>query len=175
MKRILLILIATAFLAGCASAPAHDYSSYTMQKNPEIYTFEITSENGYPAQMAVINESEPYVSQYELWKAAANLSEQQAEYRMTRHLWESENDETFSEKEETRIEEYCKEQGFARCMGIDRTCEEDGCHKVTVACDDDNYDEGLDTYDECRRFDVQVDEEFDDALTAEDEQQVICS
>ncbi len=173
MKRILLILIAVIALYGCAQTATHDYSNYTMPKDFDTFTFVVNPGNGYAAQMEVINESEPYVSQYELWKAAENISEQQAKYRMTRYLWESDNDETFAQKEEDRIEEYCKEKGFLRCKGIDRTCEEDGCHDVNVTCADDNYDPGLDSYDECRKFDVTVSEGFDDALTADDEQQVI--
>ena len=92
---------------------------------------------------------------------------------MTRNVWELENELNFAEREEDRIEQYCKEYGFGLCKDIDRSCEEDGCHRVVVECDDDRYDEGIDQYNECRKFNVQVEHEIDDDLTEETEKDVI--
>jgi hypothetical protein len=78
---------------------------------------------------------------------------------------------TFAEKEEVRIEAYCKEFGFEGCMKIDRACEEDGCHKVSINCDDSSYDD--DELDSCRRFDIHVDEKIDRALTKLEESDIL--
>ena len=91
-----------------------------------------------------------------------------------RHLWEVENDYNFAEREEERIEKYCKDYGFEYCKDIDVTCEEEGCHKVTVNCDDDFYYEGTDRYDECRKFEVQIEHEIDKELTKREKDKEIC-
>lgn len=78
---------------------------------------------------------------------------------------------TFAEKEEVRIEAYCKEYGFEKCMKVDRACEEDGCHNVEVLCGDSSYDD--DEPDSCRRFDIHVDEKIDHALTKLEESDIL--
>jgi len=174
MRQIFGILLIIIFLGGCTVSGNQKTNEFTMPKDYETYSYEVDIIDGYKAEVYIIEDDEEYVSNFDLWLQAKEKNEQADKYRMIRHLYDSENEDNFAEREEERIEDYCKDYGYERCMDIDRTCEEDGCHKVSVVCDDDNYDEGIDRYDECRKFDVQVEHDFDDELTEEDEDQVIC-
>lgn len=152
-------------LAGCNSETVDDYSSYKMPESYESTVYEIQTQDGYPMEKVVIADPAPQKTDLERWQEWREKVEAQDKYATMRKVWEHENEADFSEREEERIEEYCKEYGYARCKGIDVTCEEDGCHKVIVECDDDFYDEGIDEEDECRKFDVTVEKDIDDGLT----------
>jgi hypothetical protein len=127
-------------------------------------------------QQYVIDESELQPQTYEIIDTSEPSTEENFERnRINREYVDyvntmREDTPTFAEAEEERIEAYCKEYGFEACMKIDRACEDDGCHKVTVTCDDD-YDE--DEPNSCRRFDVDVREYYDKALTEDSDAEII--
>ncbi len=173
--KYLMIALILVISAGCSMQPGTDSKAdYRMPASINPETYIVDSPDGVPMQTAIITDNVSEQSSYDMWLEWRNKTEQQDKYDMLRHVWENENAQDFSEREEDRIEQYCKDYGFERCMGIDRTCEEDGCHRVTVECDDDNYDPGIDSYDECHRFKVTVDEDVDDALTESADDEVIC-
>lgn len=65
----------------------------------------------------------------------------EAEYEEARAIASGDNDQTFVESEEDRIEQYCSDSGFASCYNIQYTCDtEYECHLVTITCDDYDYD-----------------------------------
>ena len=169
MRQIMYLLISMLVLAGCAyEQPDIEYS---MPSDYELVVYEIHSPNGYEVEhVTIISGTEPADS-FEQWKTWRENLEAQDKLNMMNSVWDSENKE-FHVAEEQRIEEFCKEWGFEHCRQIDRTCEEEGCHRVTVECDDDYYDEGLDEYSDCRRFEVEVEEDIDDELTEETEEDV---
>jgi len=160
---------------GCSGTSEIDekpnYSDYKLPEAFEATVFEVSTIDGYEAEMHIIEPEKNTESNYDRWLAAKEISEQQDKYSMMRHMWEVEHEENFAEREEERIEEYCKDYGYARCKDIEKTCDDEGCHRVTVECDDDNYNEAVDKFDECRRFEVQVDHEIDDELTAETDEE----
>lgn len=165
-------------LLGCQDN--QDYNSqitskadFTMPKNFETQTFEIEIKDGHKLEIAIIEPEIVTETNYDRWLAYQTNYEQKAKYDAMRDQWEAENEENFPQREQDRIEEYCKNYGLAYCMNIDKTCNEDGCYKVTVDCDDDSYDEGIDDLDECRRFEVYVEKQIDDELTKEHEIEIL--
>ncbi len=63
------------------------------------------------------------------------------EYDEARAIAASDDDQTFAESEEDRIEEYCSLYGFEACYDFQYTCETEWeCHLVTITCDDYDYD-----------------------------------
>jgi len=168
-QNVIVTALMFVFLVGCSGEKD---ITYKMPDNFETQTFVVDAPDGFPMKVYAIEEPAVEETNYDRWLAWREKTEAQDKYAVMRHVWKLENELNFNEREEERIEEYCKEYGYARCKDIDRTCEKDGCHRVTVVCDDDNYDEGIDRYDECRKFDVQVDEEIDDELTEETDEDI---
>jgi len=162
MRIISLFIGILLILSGCAVDSAIEYK---MPENYDMYTMEVTHKEAYDAQMVIITPDEPEESNFDRFEAWRVKREAEDKWRMTRNVWENENINDFHIAEEKRIEQYCKEYGYTRCIGIDRTCEEHGCHKVTIICDDDFYQDGEDELEACRRFDVEVEEAVDDDLT----------
>lgn len=150
-------------LFGCTEVSQQEVV-YKMPENyiPRSYVVESQPQH---IEMYVIEEEPWIVIDYEREKALQEQREALDKYTVARKIAENEAKPSFAEEEEDRIEEYCKEWGFEKCMGIDMTCEEDGCHKVTVECDDDRYNPKTDVYNDCRSFEVVVEEEIDDDLT----------
>ncbi len=165
MAKIAIMLVLAALLTGCSA----DSMQYVMPDSYEPQVHEIVSPDGYPMETYVI--SPPAYDTQKAWEEWRARKEGLDRYETARKVWESENSATFSEEEERRIEEYCKNYGYARCREIDRTCAKEGCYSVTVACDDDEYDEGIDRPQECRRFLVAVSDEIDPGLTREEEEE----
>jgi hypothetical protein len=65
----------------------------------------------------------------------------EAEYEEARDIASGDDDQTFAESEEDRIEQYCSDYGFESCYNIQYTCETEwGCHLVTITCDNYDYD-----------------------------------
>jgi len=132
---------------------------------PVVYTVSSAQPQAYDMQVFVI-EKPREESSMEKWEKWRNNVESQDKYNTFRKI--AEHEDGFFQVEEDRIEEYCKEAGFSRCRNIDKTCEEDGCHRVVVKCDDDSYNPRLDDFNECRKFDVNVEEDIDKELTEEE-------
>jgi hypothetical protein len=65
----------------------------------------------------------------------------EAEYEEARDIASGDDDQTFAESEEDRIEQYCSDYGFESCYNIQYTCETEWeCHLVTITCDNYDYD-----------------------------------
>lgn len=63
------------------------------------------------------------------------------EYDEARDIASGDDDQTFAESEEDRIEQYCSDYGFESCYNIQYTCETEWeCHLVTITCNDNDYD-----------------------------------
>jgi hypothetical protein len=152
-------------LAGCASERSADDRVSISPGTGEIQVFEIVGSDGYAMETYEISTDAPVQDTYDRWKAAQQQREMADKYQMYQRLRESDCEKSFAEQEEDRIESYCKDNGYETCKRIDVTCEEDGCHNVTVSCDDDNFDPAVDEDDECRHFSVTVEESIDPELT----------
>jgi hypothetical protein len=179
MVKKVLILILFVLIFGCqdnqvSNNTIENKDEFVMPKNFETQTFEIGTNDGYNLEIATIESELSNETNYDRWVLYQTSYEEKAKYRNVRLMWEVENRENFPQLEQDRIEEYCKTYGLAYCMNIDKTCDDMGCYKVTVTCDDDSYDEGIDDLDECRRFEVYVEKEIDDDLTKEHEKEVLC-
>ena len=67
--------------------------------------------------------------------------------------------------EEERIEAYCKENGYLKCIPITETCLKDGCHKVTITCEDEKFNpedlvwDDYDKSEECKKYDIVVEKD----------------
>jgi len=169
-------IVLLTLLVACSQVQ-EKHIDYNMPTDYEIQTYTIdhsADSDAYNVQVAVISQERETADAFEQWQNWRDIVESEDKLRMMNAVRESEN-KPFSVREEQRIEEYCKEYGYEHCMDIDRTCEEDGCHRVMVLCDDDNYNEELDDYAECRKFDVEVGEDIDDELTKAVEDEVECN
>ncbi len=77
----------------------------------------------------------------ELFEEYRQQKDLEAEYQEARAIAEKDDDRTFTESEEDRIEQYCFDYGFESCYNIKYTCETEWeCHVVTITCDDHDYD-----------------------------------
>ena len=179
MIKKLLFLVLFLVLVGCQDNQTSNNSienkaEYVMPKYFQTQTFEIGMKDGYELKSVIIKPDLDNETNYDRWEAYKKDYENKAKYKAIRDQWEAENEANFPSLEQDRIEEYCEDYGLAYCMNIDKTCNEDGCYKVTVICDDDSYDEGIDDLDECWKFDVYVEKQIDDNLTKEHEEEILC-
>jgi hypothetical protein len=172
--RIIIMVGIMLFLCSCASeTPAEPSKTFTLSQPGDMVSYEVEQKDGYTMDTYIIESESTNTDSFSEWQAWNAKREADAKYRMYQMLRESEDADTFAQTEEDRIETYCEEYGYAACKGISVTCEKAGCHIVTVACDDDNFDSKVDEDDECHRFAVSVDEEIDPRLTEQADKQII--
>ncbi|MBT4824288.1 hypothetical protein HN695_02310 [Candidatus Woesearchaeota archaeon] len=135
-----------------------DISNFDM----DVYVVE--SENKAGIMDKYVIEEEVY-DNFQAWEEKKKQKEEFEEYEWKIKQWNSEkqgNDYGEYWKEEERIEEYCEENGYLRCMLFTETCLEDGCHKVTVTCEDSVFDPKKLEWDdfnpkyECQDYDIDV-------------------
>jgi hypothetical protein len=167
--RLLIAFLCILAVIGCSQEAQTEYA---MPVDYEQQSFEFTHGNGYAALYVEYSHGQEPYDAFAQWEAWRERHEALDKYSMARAVAEKEV-ELFHVKEEKRIEEYCEEWGYGACKDIKYTCEEDGCHVVTVECDDDFYDEGLDDYSECRKFEVEVQEDINDEVTESVEEEEI--
>ena len=147
-----------------------DDSKTITSNNFDSVVYEIEHTDGHKAQIFIIEDRIPD-NDYDQFERDRFNRERIDYYAVQRQV--ADNDGTFAEQEEERIEEYCKDNGFESCMGIDRTCEDDGCHQVIIVCEDEHYNPAFDEPNACRKFDVDVKEYLDMELTQESDEEII--
>jgi len=140
------------------SEVVRDYKTLTTSSmETSVYEDTYTAEE----KEAVFNE----------WK---ETNEALDKYNTLTDVWSR---ETFEEQEQERIEEYCEEHGFFSCYDIKYTCEDEyDCHKVYITCETRYFDPyelshqfyDRDTNDECRDWEVDVDEDTFDWRDVDD-------
>jgi hypothetical protein len=158
MKPEVTLLLPILLLAAC--------SQEVMRQGPQESQTYIITEPANVVQVAVVEDNDRYDSA-EAWAQWQKEKESQDRYDTMRSIYSNENKDTFAEEEEDRIDRYCEERGFSACRRIDITCEKEGCHQVTVLCDDEDFRLGVDDDSECRNYEVIVEEEIDEQLTNE--------
>ncbi|MBS3122679.1 hypothetical protein J4434_07400 [Candidatus Woesearchaeota archaeon] len=142
-----------------------DASLVSASQNMIVYEIE-TDKKGASMQTYEI-ESNQYDS-FKAWQEKQKIKEELDKYNTMKSIWDEEkkkknNGEYWSE--EDRIKEYCKENGYLKCITITETCLKDGCHKVAITCEDEKFNpENLmwDDYDkdeECKKYDIVVEKD----------------
>lgn len=171
IKKMLLVVALSIFAFLLVSCSNNDNStnvpltpaSISAPTNMVIYEVEIHPD-GVPMQtFTVKDEYDPF----KVWQEKQKLNEDLDEYNTKKALWDKEKKEQEDGKfwsEEDRIKDYCKENGYLKCITIKDTCLEDGCHKVTIECEDSEFDPSklkwcdYDPDKECEKYNIVVDE-----------------
>jgi hypothetical protein len=94
--------------------------------------------------------------------------EQLDEYETKTKVWNTQKkklEEGEFWSEEARIEDYCLENGYLKCIKITETCIKSGCYKVAIECEDYDFDatelewDDYDKDDECEEYNIVVEED----------------
>ena len=164
MKKLLIIAILSilAFtLVGCSDTK---HIQIPTEQQMQTYVWEHHT-TGMPLEQYVIIEND---DQFANWQERTDEINGQKEYMEKTAYWADEKKKLEDGEywsEEARIEAYCEENGYLHCIGITETCMKDGCYKVTITCEDDDFDVSkldFDTYKkkyECNDYEVIVDED----------------
>lgn len=147
---------------------------YQMYQGAEMQTVTIQHNNqGYAMEQVVIKNNIP--DQYKIAQQKKKNQEEEDKYKTLSKVWDKENlrrEEGNQYEEQFRIESYCKEVGYLRCKKVTETCDEDGCNKVDIQCEDKDFKPNKLTWDEydpnkeCDEYKVTVsDSSHDDPYT----------
>jgi len=169
MKRYILFFIGALFLVGCS--PSQTNVDYTMPTHYTPVVYEIEASDPYEMDVYVISGPEPD-DPMQQWRDWRTRTEARDSYETRLKVLENLDENDWIENEEDRIEKYCEDYGYRRCSHIDRTCEDDGCHRVFVLCEDEDFDPERDDPFDCTEYDVIVREWFDQELTKQNEAEV---
>jgi len=166
---LLIILI----LSGCQEEPVFNPENYRMPDTDDMIVYEVDNIDGYRMDQVVIQDEYNKSKEIDEWYEKQKLAEDFDKYNVLSKAWRRKDSEKEDHlAEEKRIFEYCKEFGLEKCRKIDRACDEEGCRNVTIVCDDDDYDPGIDDYEECSTVEVTVSEDYDDTLTKDEDLEV---
>ncbi len=176
LKKMLLVVALSIFaflLVSCSNSGSNDDSSSKAPLTPasisvptNMIVYEVASHsNGVKLQEYVVEK--PVYDNYKAWQEKTKIKEEIDEYETKKKIWdaqkkEQEDGEFWSEEE--RIEEYCKENGYLKCITMTETCLDDGCHKVTITCEDAFFEPGkldyddFDPDDECEEYEIVVED-----------------
>ena len=171
MKKLLTIVILSILAFLLVSCGNSDNSTTLTQANIQapvkMVTYEVYDHpTGIQMQEYVIEKEE--FDNSKTWQEKQKIIEQLDEYETKTKVWNKqkkklENSEFWSE--EKRIEQYCLEKGYLKCMKFTETCLKDGCHKVSIECEDSKFDpEKLEWDDynkkyECEEYNIIVEED----------------
>ena len=135
-----------------------------------MVVYEVASHsNGVKLQEYVVEK--PAYDNFKVWQEKTKIKEEMDEYETKKKRWdeqkkEQEDGEYWSEEE--RIKEYCEENGYLKCITFTETCLDDGCHKVTITCEDAFFEHEKLVYDdfdpehECEDYEIVVEDSATD-------------
>ncbi len=115
-------------------------TQYTYPTDQAMTTQEIVT-NQEDTTMEITDYGMSDEEKQELFDEYRAREDGAAEYAEARAVAQGDNDQSFSEAEEDRIEQYCDDEGFESCYNIQYTCEDKyECYLVTITCEDYDYD-----------------------------------
>lgn len=166
---MLLLIMSTLIVTSCTQK-SEDNISYQMYQGTEMQTITIQHNNqGYAMEQVVIKNNIP--DKYKLAQQNKKMQEENDKYKTLSKVWDEENlrrEEGSQYEEQFRIESYCKEVGYLRCKKVTETCDEDGCNKVDIQCEDKDFKPNKLTWDEydpdkeCNEYKVTVSDSSND-------------
>ena len=139
----LAIIILLALFVLDYSQTEETETTYTYPTSGEYTSYEVEHVvRGYEGSVSEITEygltDEEKQAIFDSYNEQKTFEE---EYDEARDTASGDDDQSFTESEEDRIEEYCSSYGFESCYNIQYTCDtEYECHLVTITCDDYDYD-----------------------------------
>ncbi len=173
----LICAISLFLLNSCTTQDNFDWREYTFPTEYQHTTYTIEQEEDDYSAYTYIDEERDLTDEekQEIFETARERKEALDKYETLTDVW---SETTFEQEEEQRIEDYCEEYGFFSCYDIKYTCNSEyRCQKVYIECEDYGFDPsklshqyyGQDKDDECRNYDVTVDEETFDIRKLEDD------
>lgn len=170
MKKLGLIVVLSilAFLlVSCGNDNSTTQTTPVINAPITMTTYEVYDHPTGMGMQEYVVEKEQY-NNFEAWQEKEKLIEQLDEYETKTKVWNEQKkklEEGEFWSEESRIKNYCLDNGYLKCIKITETCLKAGCYKVTIECEDDDFDATeleWDDYDkkhDCKEYNVVVEEE----------------